>query len=535
MTGAAVRAQTVADVLAERARETPDRTAFAFVERGAVVRTLTDAELDRAARRVAAALRDAGARGRPVLLAHPTGAEFVAGLFGCLYAGAAAVPVPAGLSSRSRALERLTAIARDCGARHGLGPATGFDGGPLGARAWLPTAEVMGGTAAGDAPSAGPRDPALLQYTSGSTAAPRGVPLTHANLAHNVAAIASLLGPAHDSVGVNWLPPHHDMGLVGTVLVPVVHGTRSVLLSPLEFLQRPWRWLEALHVHRGTVAAAPSFAYDLCVRATREDERRRLDLGSWRVAFDGAEPISAAAIDAFADAFAPSGFRREAFLPCYGLAEATLMVTRRDAGAGPAVRWLDAQALCAGRVVPRERNAPGATAHVSCGRPIEDTRVSIARIDGGGECTSGEVGEIRVQGPGVTVESGGWLATGDLGVVLDGELYVTGRIKELIVVAGAKHHPHDVERTAEAADARVRRAAAFSVDPPGAFVVACEVGRPEEADAVRDAVRVAIAAAHGIVPAEVALLRPGTLPYTSSGKLQRHLCREAWQARAPSG
>ena len=496
-----------ADILGQRARDAPDATAFVFEGEERV----TYAELEARARTIAAALADA--RGERVLLVYPPGLEYVAALFGCFYAGAVAVPAyPPDPARLERTLPRLEAIVRDAEPKLVLtieiltellgGEALGTDTLPAGS--W-------------SAPVA-PGDVALLQYTSGSTAAPRGVMLTHANLLHNSDFIRRAFGNTERSCGVIWLPPYHDMGLIGGILQPVFGGFPCMLMSPFTFLARPVNWLRAISEHRGTVSGGPNFAFELCLRRVDERERAELDLSSWEIAFNGSEPVRPETIDAFSEMFASCGFRREAFFPCYGLAEGTLMVTGGERLAGPRVRRHGTKDL------------------VGCGRSHPEQRVVIA--DPAGEpLADGQEGEICVSGPSVAAgywRDGGFgplLRTGDLGVLAEGELYVTGRIKELVIVAGRNHHALDIELACERAVPQLRRGcgAAFSYDGTGREHIGLvyEVrDDPElDADAVIRTMRQAVTSAVGARLGAVVLIPPRSIPKTSSGKVQRGVCR----------
>ncbi|MEO6192910.1 MAG: AMP-binding protein, partial [Thermoanaerobaculia bacterium] len=369
------------------------------------------------------------------------------------------------------------------------------------------------------------------QYTSGSTAAPKGVMVSHGNLLHNERMIGAAFGMDEESVVVGWLPLYHDMGLIGNVLQPLHAGGRCVLMSPVSFLQRPMRWLEAISRYRGTVGGGPNFAYELCARKASPEALAGLDLSSWQVAYNGAEPVRASTLERFAEVFAPSGFRKEAFYPCYGLAEATLFVTGGVSGVAP-------------RVDDRR---------VSCGYAWMGQRLVVADPETGTERGAGEEGEVWISGPSVArgywenpegtardfnaflaTGEGPFLRTGDLGYLAGGELYVTGRLKDLIILRGRNHYPQDIELTAERAhvDLQPGGGAAFSVEVGGEerLVIVHEVvrHRKDGIEAIAEAVRGAVAAEHEVQAREVVLIRQGGLPKTSSGKVQRALCRELY-------
>jgi acyl-CoA synthetase (AMP-forming)/AMP-acid ligase II len=561
---------TLAEIVRRRA-EGPDadRVAYTFLADGAAdARSITWAQLHRRAGAIGAALRERGAAGQPVLLALPSGLAFVESLFGCWHAGAVAVPVS--LPRHQRVKHRLHGIVADAGARFAIATAD--------TRQRLEAADAEDATFAGltwvDPDDARPEAPgsagvarhggrvALLQYTSGSTGTPRGVVVTHANLACNSALIAEACGHRPGESIAGWLPLFHDMGLIGLVVQAAFAGTRCVFMPPERFLMRPWLWLQMISDYRACSSPAPNFAYDLCVDKVGPEQQAALDLSCWRNALNGSEPVRAATLDRFAAAFAGRGFRREAFFPCYGLAEATLFVT----GPGAARRRAPRRSAD-GALLPPGDDAAG---HVGCGAPFGDTRLAVVDPATRRRVAPGGVGEIWVAGgscadgyrndPAATGETFGasldspadpaeaaarWLRTGDLGFVAGGELFVTGRLRELIIVAGRNHFPVDVERTAEAADPAIATggAAAFSVDVDGVerLVVAAEVrrelarpaGRGEaplglDAAAVCRRVRAAVAAEHEVSPHEVVLLRPGALPRTTSGKLSRQAARDGY-------
>jgi fatty-acyl-CoA synthase len=391
-------------------------------------------------------------------------------------------------------------------------------------------------------------DVALLQFTSGSTSQPKGVVLTHANLAANVHAIGGPagLGFGPQDVGVSWLPLFHDMGLIGQGLSTVYFGRWTVLLSPMAFLKRPVEWLRAITRHRGTVSFAPNFAYEMCVRRVKEAELDGLDLSSWRVAGCGAEPIQAATLEAFAAKFAPVGFRASSLVPAYGLAEHTLAVSLAPLARGLRVDTVHGSELAGSRrAVPCAADAPDASRLVACGGPFPGHRLRVADARGR---PVGEriVGEILVSGPSVMrgylsgseatgqVVRDGWLATGDLGYVADGELYVCGRRKETIIVGGRNYFPHDLESAVDGAPGvRPGGVAAFSATSPGhpdRAVVVVETHGEVPDDALQAEVRRRVLQATGLAVDEIVLAPKGTIARTSSGKLRRAELRERYAA-----
>jgi natural product biosynthesis luciferase-like monooxygenase protein len=530
----------------------------------------TFADLDRRARAIGALLQEAGAAGERALLVYLPGLEFIEGFMGCLYAGVTAVPTyPPDPTRLDRTLPRLRAIAEDAGARfvltttsiQAMAKAILPIAPELAALRWMATDNVSAEHAAAFRPVRVPAEAlAFLQYTSGSTGDPRGVMVTHGNVLHNERAIAQAFRHDGDSRVVGWLPMFHDMGLIGNVLHPLYQGVSCTLMSPLAFLQQPLRWLKSISRFRATTSGGPNFAYELCVRKVRPEDRAALDLSSWSVAFNGAEPIRAATLDRFHEAFAPSGFRRDAFYPCYGLAESTLIVSGASSRRDPVVRAFSADALQTGRAeaLPGQAleggDAPRAL--VSSGQAVLDHRIVVVDPASGAPLPPGGVGEIYVSSPSVaggyrgrseetarTFDArlpggeGPFLRTGDLGFLLDGELFITGRLKDVIIIRGRNHAPHDLEQTVEAAHPAVRPGcvAAYALearDGDGAerLGVTAEID-PKRAggdlEAVGRAIQRAIAEAHGLAVSSLALLAPQMIPKTSSGKIQRSATRKA--------
>ncbi|HKV09540.1 MAG TPA: amino acid adenylation domain-containing protein, partial [Thermoanaerobaculia bacterium] len=552
-------ATTLPQILRRRAREDPGRRIYTFLLEGeAEAGHLTCADLDRQAGAVAAALRQTSAPGDRAVLLFPPGLEFIVAFLGCLYAGVVAVPAPPPRPRRDG--RRLEHLVRDCAPRIVLTTtALRATADPCSVSSWIATDELKAsGAESDDLPRVEPAWPAFLQYTSGSTSSPRGVIVSHANLMHNERMIRAAFRQDEGSVVVGWLPLHHDMGLIGNVLQPLFCGGRCILMSPMAFLQRPRRWLEAIGRYRATTSGGPSFAYELCVQKVGPGDREGLDLSSWRVAFNGAEPVRAETLARFAEAFAPCGFRREAFYPCYGLAEGTLFAAGPRRAAEPQVAVFDAAALERHHAAAVAGDLPGGRPLVGCGEVWEGQRIAIADPETGTELPAGRVGEIWLAGPSVAagywgrdeetartfgarlIAAGGsvegpFLRTGDLGFVAAGELFVTGRLKDLVILRGRNHYPQDLELTAEHSHPELRSGgvAAFSVDGGDGelLVVVGEVVRRFQAgvEAVAAAVRRALAEEHEVRVHEVVLIRTGTLPRTSSGKIQRHLCRARYR------
>ncbi len=560
--------RTLVTILREHVARKPDRRVYTFLDaEGREAASLDFGELDARARAVAARLRAEGGEGERALLLYPPGLELIVAFVGCLYAGVAAVPAYPPRPRRDQ--PRLRSILADCAPRWVLTTAeiAAWAGAPgalpeIAGVSWLATDTLPMEPAGGwSAPPPAPESVAFLQYTSGSTADPKGVVVTHGNLAHNEELIRQAFGQSEESVVVGWLPMYHDMGLIGTVLQPLYTGARAVLMAPLAFLQKPRRWLEAIDRYRATTSGGPSFAYDLCVRKIGEAERRGLDLSSWQVAFNGAEPVRAETLERFTRAFAPCGFRREAFHPCYGLAEATLFVTGGRPGEPPAVRRVEAAALAGHAVREVAAGDPAGRDLVSCGRPWGGQTVRIVDPETGRLAPPDGVGEIWIAGPSVAAgywgrpaaaaaafaarlaESGEgpFLRTGDLGFLAGSELFVTGRLKDLIILRGRNVYPQDVELTAERSHPGLRPGcgAAFAVerDAEERLVVVQEVerGNPAVAGeaglaAAAAAIRRAVAEEHEAAVEDVVFLRSGTLPKTSSGKVRRQACRAGYLA-----
>ena len=545
---------SLCELLRQRAEE-GNACGYTFLREDGGALRLGWAELDEQARRVASTLARLLAPGERVLLVHPAGFEFLAALFGCLYARVLAVPLPLAVSRAG--YEKFLPVLEDAGARLALTDRTHLAGAraSLPAVGWETTEELAcGGNAGWEGPMPEAEELAYLQYTSGSTRTPRGVMLSHANVLHNLANIDVGFRHGPDSVAVTWLPHFHDMGLIYGLLAPLYGGFPCYWMAPATFVGRPRAWLEAISTYRATHSGGPNFAYELCVRRIGPDERAGLDLGCWEVAFNGAEPVQAETLERFSGAFADCGFRAAAFYPAYGLAEASLKVSGGERGRGAVIFDADPVWLQRNRV----REAVGGPARrlVGCGRPGLDTRVVIADPDSRRRCAPDEVGEIWVSGPGVArgywqrpeetretfgayladTGEGPFLRTGDLGFERDGELYIAGRLKDLVIIRGLNHHPNDIEATARRAHPAVASsvAAAFAVEAGGEerLALVIEAGRrePDDAKAIAAAVRQAIAEEHEVQLYAFAMVPKGAIPRTSSGKVQRRLCRAQYLA-----
>lgn len=553
---------TLVEMVRHRARCQPKDIAFTYLVDGEEQRIdLTYQELDRQARAIGAWLESRGLVGQRALLLYPAGLDFITGFFGCLYAGVVAVPVYP--PRRNRSMMRIQAIADDAEAKVALTTDTVFDRiegiidetPHLKQLTWLDTCHVPERIdEKWEMPDVHGETLAFLQYTSGSTGTPKGVMLNHANLVHNSALIAHAFEHTRSSLGVFWLPSYHDMGLIGGILQPIYVGRTTVLMSPMTFLQKPFRWLSAISRFKGTTSGGPNFAYELCVRKITPEQRKTLDLSSWKLAFNGAEPVRAETMERFAETFAPCGFRYEAFYPCYGLAEATLIVSGGWVSRPPIVHHFDATALSNGKVVEADATATGARALVGCGGNLPDQRIAIADPEKLVECPAGQIGEIWVHGPSMAqgylgqaestastfrahlkdTHEGPFLRTGDLGFMLDGELFVAGRLKDLIIFRGVNYYPQDIELTVQRCHSRLRVdcGAAFAIEKDGReqLVLVSEIERHKQGqfDEVFLAIRRAVSLEHDLTVDAIVLIRAGTIPKTSSGKIQRHACRNSY-------
>lgn len=572
-----MKPSTLIELLRGHASERPRQRVYTFLHDGEEEGGSLDyAELDARARAVGALLQSLEPGGERALLVYPPGLDFIVAFFGCQYSGIVAVPVPP--PRRNHSLGRLLSVIKN--ARPALALTTSQllpvvermceESPGLREVRWLATDELPPGLSEEwREPEVGGRHLSFLQYTSGSTTTPKGVMVSHENLLHNSAELDA--GWRHDaeSVLVTWLPHFHDMGLIYGILQPVYKGFPAYQMPPAHFLQRPLRWLRAVSRYRGTHSAAPNFAYDLCARKAGPAERAELDLSSWRVALNGAEPVRKETLELFAETFAACGFRREAFCPGYGLAEATLKVTSSRVGESPLFCTFDADELARHKVVEVDARHPRGRTLVGCGGALLGTEVVIVDPDTLTRRAPDEVGEIWVAGKGIA--RGYWdcpdatemtfkarpadacesefLRTGDLGFSLRGELFITGRMKDLLIFGGQNHYPQDIEQTVEAAHPALRRncCAAFAVEGDGAerLVIAAELerqyrpsplphgedraaGARAELGEVMKAIRRGVAEEHELQIHALLLLKPGTLPKTSSGKVRRGACREGY-------
>ncbi len=565
---------TLIDLLTHRAIDRANQTAYTFLTDGHTKEiSISYEELDRQSRTIASKLQLNSNIGSRVLLLYPPGLEFVAAFFGCIYAGRVAVPVYPPRPNHS--LSRLQAIIADAQATIALTTAgvlshveQGFAEFPdLHNISWIATDNIKNNDIGNDnvennlaqawrKPAANSDTLAVLQYTSGSTGTPKGVMLTHGNLLHNSTLIHQYFEHNNESQGVIWLPPYHDMGLIGGIIQPLYGGFPVTLMSPVDFLQKPYRWLQAISRYKGTTSGGPNFAYDLCVRKITDEQRANLDLSSWEVAFNGAEPIRAETLEQFTAAFAPCGFRKEAFYPCYGMAESTLIISGGLKTSQPIYKSIKANGLEKNQVIPATKDNQKILTLVNCGQTRMKQKIAIADPEKLTSCAPGQVGEIWVSGKSIArgywnrpeqtklnfqaylsdTGEGPFLRTGDLGFLEDDELYITGRIKDLIIIRGRNHYPQDIEQTVQRSHPALRmgHGAAFSVEIEGneLLVITQEVKRNYlrklDVNQVFIAICQAVVQEHEIPVYGILLLKTGSIPKTSSGKIQRYACRRGF-------
>jgi len=520
--------------------------------------------LDSRVRAVAAALQQCSVPGDRAVLLYKPSLDYIIGIIGCMYAGVVAVPVFA--PRRIDALDQIRHVAGNSGAKIVLTTTYFVDllkamkmDQILPGTHWLAT-DVVDISEADKwrEPEVNPDTLALLQYTSGSTSQPKGVMLAHRHLLANARMIQEKANLGRESKGVSWLPPYHDMGLIGAVLQPLYSGFPVILMSPESFVKSPLRWLETISTERATISPAPNFAYDLCVNKITPEQRQQLDLSSWRVALNGAEPVRAETLRRFSEFFSSAGFRAEAFFPAYGLAESTLLVAGPDRE-GARIYSVSETALESGRL-ELAAGAGGAKKVVSCGSAADG--VDICIVDQNGRTRKGEtyIGEVWVRSDAVAYgywenadateatfgaridaenSTARYLRSGDLGGFMNGQLFVTGRIKDLIVIRGRNLYPQDIELTVATSHPALRPGggAAFSITAGDGeqLVVVHEIDRKAVASAnfqtIEAAIRSAVARNHDIQINKLVLISQGGTPKTSSGKVQRSKCRELWEAR----
>ena len=567
---------TLADILRMRAEHTPDETAFIFLRDGEDdEEKITYKELDQAARTIAVSLSEKNLQGARALMLFPPGLEFVKSLYGCFYAGV--IAVPAYPPRKNRSLDRIKTIVVDSGASIVLTiddiyqtfERSFFDFKELNNLSWIMMDKLNNETSkSSNRPTAqssnrpiakSPNDVALLQYTSGSTGQPKGVMVTHRNIIRNVDFIRQSFSLSRKSVSVTWLPSFHDMGLIDGIIEPVYTGFPGVVIPPVAFLQKPVRWLKAISKYGGTHGGGPNFAFDLCVDGITDEEKQGLNLSQMDTLYCGAEPIRKTTLERFAAVYKDSGFRAKSLYPCYGMAETTLITSGPHSGRGPVYLGLSGKALEQHQILPVKEDDPDARYLVGVGYPWLDTEVKIVNPDTLQLCTENEVGEIWVSGSVVTAgywnkkeetekifsaninkdTSRNYLRTGDLGFFHKGELYISGRLKDLIIIYGRNYYPQDIEYLAESSHPALRAnaSAAFSIDSGDEekLVIVAEVERTAirnlDIPAVGEAIRQKIAEEMEIEVHAIQLLRTASILKTSSGKIQHKACKEGYLAK----
>ena len=580
-----VDCSTVVELLRYRALHQTQQLSFTFLQEGETASaSWTYEALDRLSRAIASQLQVMNLSGERALLLYPPGLDYLAAFFGCLYAGVVAVPAYPPRNHRNT--PRIGAIASDAQAAIALTTSaiqskikSLIDVSSL---QWLTTDNLPAGIEnSWEEPFIQKDTLAFLQYTSGSTGIPKGAMLSHGNLLHNAATTYQYMEHSPESKFVSWLPVYHDMGLIGGILQPLYGGFPCFLMSPASFLQNPYRWLKTISDYRGTTSGGPNFAYELCLQKITPEQRQTLDLSSWSVAFNGAEPVRWETLEKFSEAFAECGFRREAFYPCYGMAEATLMISGGVKADFPAVKAVRGEGLKCDRVVEENLTAQPPSLRgkgekffpllqgeglgekstdirtfVSCGRTLPKQEIVIVHPQRLTRCQPDEVGEIWVSGP--SIGQGYWnrkqeteetfrayladsrerlfLRTGDLGFLQNGELFITGRLKDLIIIRGRNLYPQDIELTAERSHPALRKGsvAAFAVEVKNeeklVVVQELEFRQKPSFEEVIGAIRQAVSLEHEVQVYAVVLIKGGSIPKTSSGKIQRRACKAEFLA-----
>ncbi|MBC6492037.1 AMP-binding protein [Flavihumibacter stibioxidans] len=562
---------SLVDILRWRAKHQPDRLAYRYLQNGEREEIILNyVELDKRARAIGALLQ---ANTRPkerALLLLPPGPDFIAAFWGCLYARVIAIPAyPLHPARLEKMLPNILRIISDATPAVALLTTSLFDA--------VQTSDICRDKFADikllptDHPDKtslaekwqeqliDPNELAFLQYTSGSTFSPKGVMVNHRNLIHNLGQIEKHFGQSSESHAVIWLPPYHDMGLVGGILQPLYSGYPSTLIPYTLFLQQPFRWLDAISHFRGTTSGGPNFAYELCLRKIKPEQREQLDLSSWEVAFNGAEPIHQNTIQRFAEYFSPSGFHQNSFLPCYGLAEATLMVSGGPKKRSLQVRKLSRTALERDHSISSPASMEDEWKIVGCGQVPLEQQVIVVNTETLSPCPRGQVGEIWVSGPNIapgywnnpaaTNESFGaklslnsdrtYLRTGDAGFLDDGELFITGRLKNLIIISGKNHYANDIEQTASNSHPAIMPSglAAFSVqeDDGEKLIIIAEIHRDQDLckkEEITKAIKTAVSTCHDLQVHDIKITCAGSIPRTTSGKIRHFICRKQYLADA---
>lgn len=559
--------KSIIDIIRWRAEKQSNKLAYQFNDYSCPSEVeenvLSYAELDRKSRHIAALLQDLNVYGKPVLIMYPPGLDYIVAYFGCLFAGAIAVPCYSPLNSSM--MSTLNKVVKNSGSCHVLTIEEikdkvwkKIDNQPyLSSLQWISTDKITVDMSSNyKNVDIKEDDLAFLQYTSGSTSAPKGVMVTHGNLLLNSEYIYNGFKINSESRTVSWLPPYHDMGLIGGIIQPLYGGFPVLIMSPISFIRRPVRWLQAITKFRATISGGPNFAYDLCVKKITQEDKSNLDLSNWSLAFNGAEPIRIKTLERFSEFFASCGFTYKSFCPCYGLAESTLMVTVADKEDEPSTMKLDNKSITQGIV--KSCNTDDGIILVGCGKVKKDTQVVIVNSDTNDICGEDHIGEIWVKGASVakgywnneeaTEETfrsllnngeGPFLKTGDLGFMHDGELYISGRIKDLIIIRGNNYYPQDIEAIVENSDPGFRqgRIAAFSIevkDEEQLIIVAennLSEFKKEEGKNIEElflSIARAISDKFQISVSSILIVKTSTIPLTTSGKIQRRATRQMY-------
>ncbi|MBN4077327.1 aminotransferase class I/II-fold pyridoxal phosphate-dependent enzyme [Sulfobacillus acidophilus] len=556
--------KTFVELAQMRAANEPNKVGYTFLS-GEDKHQLTYQQLDEKAKGIANALLQKNLSGQRALLLYMPGFDYITAFFGCLYAGVVAVPAyPPDPNRLNRTLPRLLNVIVD--SQSSVILTTSFIESVAQemfkdsqqSLQWLssdlisPNKKLQKGS-----PNIGENTLAFLQYTSGSTSNPRGVMLSHQNLLSNLQLAKQVMNYGENPHGVSWLPPYHDMGLIGGILQPLLVGFEVTLMSPLDFLSNPFLWLKTISDTKATASAGPNFAYDLCVKRIKPEQKKQLDLSNWTIAVNGAEPVRLETMNRFADCFASCGFKRSYFHPCYGLAESTLYVSGgRKNGSGPKIIDVDGKKLEKGKVVLATINSETTFSLVGCGTQSPTQKICVVDPNNKTLCSDKTVGEIWVSHKSVAsgywnkpkknkaiffaytsdTKEGPFLRTGDLGFLFEGELFVTGRIKDMIIIRGRNHYPQDIEKTIENChkDIRYHCGAAFCIEKNDneALVAVFEVKNYDSKKQLKQiisAIRNAVNKNHDLQIHSIVLIKPKAIPKTSSGKIQRHACKNMYK------
>ena len=555
---------TLVDLARFRRNSDPEKICYIFLQDGEHEEDkISYFDFEKKVRARAAILQKKVSPGDRAILLYPAGLEFILAFFSCLYAGIVAVPTyPPNFTKISRSMPRLLSILSDAKPKLILSTLETIDllepiikdHGEIKDIAWLATEKTPNDEAENwIMPDISKDSLAFLQYTSGSTSTPKGVMVSHGNVLYNSKMIREAFQNSAADIMFSWLPAYHDMGLIGGIIHPMYLGATGVLMSPLHFLQRPFRWLQAISRYKVTVSGSPNFGYEWCLKRVKSSQHESLDLSSWRLAYNGAEPVRSETLRTFYDTFADCGFQSEAFYPCYGLAEATLFVSGGYAAESPSMIRINRDELLK-NYQKYDSGGERMTDFVSCGFSWLDQGIAIVDPETRQECETGKVGEVWISGPNIAqgywrnsqatgetfnafidnANRGPYMRTGDLGFIQDGELYIASRLKDLIIIDGLNHYPQDIEATVEKSHPGIREgfAVAFSIEYQGdeRLVIVAEFRQryKESVEEARVAIRKAVAQDHDLPVHDIVFIQMRTLSKTASGKHQRHLCKSEY-------